>query len=510
LVAYANQGHLGGSRSGSARLRALRGSLSQPHALLGIVEYDDGVYIGATVRLVHGIMPYRDFVFGHPPGILLLLLPLAILARFTGTRALMGAGRIETALVATANVFLLARLLRHRGLLAVVIAGGFLAVFPAGVFADNTVMLEPYVVLFCLLGASAMFAGDELAGRSRLLWAGLAFGFAGAVKIWAIFPAVIAIACCAPRFRHHLPSLLLGIAVGFSVPSLPFLLLAPESYLRYVVRIQLERAPSPGPGMSIGDRLVYMIGIPSYPSVPLAVAFGMVCALVVAASFLLRPPPTRLDWFALGAASLNTVALLAAPNFYFHYAYFSAAFLALLLGVSCDRLVRWVDHRTNKAPPWRNRRVASRLAAAVLFLVVVVVVAGSVRGAGWDQDAYDPGPAIADAIPIGACVVADAPALTIVADRFVARSKNCPRVVDSFFAWLVVDPENPPPSAAFHPSLIRMWRRSFSEAQYVVLSADPFRIPWSAELVVWFQQRFEPVLLDRVAVYRRRGPPAPK
>src|SRR5215208_2545818 len=58
--------------------------LLQPHALLGIVEYDDGVYVGATVRLVHGIVPYRDFVFGHPPGILLLLLPLAILARFTG------------------------------------------------------------------------------------------------------------------------------------------------------------------------------------------------------------------------------------------------------------------------------------------------------------------------------------------------------------------------------------------------------------------------------------------
>jgi len=31
--------------------------LAQRHALLGIVEYDDGVYVGATVRLVHGVIP---------------------------------------------------------------------------------------------------------------------------------------------------------------------------------------------------------------------------------------------------------------------------------------------------------------------------------------------------------------------------------------------------------------------------------------------------------------------
>jgi hypothetical protein len=252
-----------------------------------------------------------------------------------------------------------------------------------------------------------------------------------------------------------------------------------------------------------------MIGVPSYPSVPLTAAFGTGLGLLVAASFLVAPRPTRLDWFALGTASLNMAALLAAPNFYPHYAYFNAAFLALLLGVSCDRLLRWVNHVTRRAQRRRDRRVASRLAAAVLVLVVVAVVGGSVRGAGWTQDAYDPAPAIARVTPTGACVVADEPALTIVADRFVATSSKCSPIVDSFLAWLAVDPENPPPSATFHPSLIRMWQRSFSNADYVVLSADPFRIPWSAGLIAWFQQRFEPVLSDRVAVYRRRGPAAP-
>jgi hypothetical protein len=54
--------------------------LAHRHALFGIVEFDDGVYLGATLRLFHGALPYPAFDFGHPPGIPLLLLPLSIAA----------------------------------------------------------------------------------------------------------------------------------------------------------------------------------------------------------------------------------------------------------------------------------------------------------------------------------------------------------------------------------------------------------------------------------------------
>ena len=53
-------------------------------------------------------------------------------------------------------------------------------------------LLEPWLVLFCLLGALAVFDGDRLAGsRRRLVWGGVAFGFAGAVKVWAILPVLV-------------------------------------------------------------------------------------------------------------------------------------------------------------------------------------------------------------------------------------------------------------------------------------------------------------------------------
>jgi hypothetical protein len=476
--------------------------LAHAHALLGVDEYDDGVYVGTALRFFHGVMPYRDFVFGHPPGILLLLLPVSIMAQFTGTRLAMGAGRVQTAFVAAGNVFLLTRLVRHRGLPAALVAGFSLAVFPFAVFANRTVMLEPYLVLFCLLGVTAMFTGDELADGRRLLWAGLAFGFAGTIKIWAFFPTVAAIACCAPRHREHLRLLLIGVATGFVVPSLPFFLFSPASYVNDVVRVQFERSPVYG-GTGIGDRLVYMTGLRGAPSVGLATALAAVYVLIVTAAFVVRPRPARLDWFALSSATLVVAALLVAPDFFGHYAYFSAVFLALLLAVSSDRLIRAAD-RIATRPGLADRRNGSFVPALVTIVLIVAGISGAVRGFTWDESLNDPGPAIAAVVPRGACVITDEPALAIIANRFVPDSGSCPAVVDSFFTWLDADPSNPPPSAGAPDShLVARWRAWFSAADYVILSRDPFRIPWTPELRSWFRQHFRRMSSDGASVYRR-------
>ena len=51
--------------------------------LEGYLGYDDGVYFAAAAALVHGFLPYRDFLLLHPPGIALLLSPFALLAGTT-------------------------------------------------------------------------------------------------------------------------------------------------------------------------------------------------------------------------------------------------------------------------------------------------------------------------------------------------------------------------------------------------------------------------------------------
>src|SRR5207302_9335928 len=109
--------------------------LSSPGHLTGVTEYDDGVYLGAALRLVHGVLPYRDFVLVQPPGLILLMTPVAALAKWTGTAGAMAADRILTACAGAAAVPLAGRLVRHRGLVAVVITRGLVGVILGGLVA---------------------------------------------------------------------------------------------------------------------------------------------------------------------------------------------------------------------------------------------------------------------------------------------------------------------------------------------------------------------------------------
>ena len=79
---------------------------TRPGFLLGVTEYDDGPYFGSAVRLVHGSMPYRDFVLVQPPGITLLMSPVGLLTYWTGTAWGLAIGRILTVLAGTAGVAL--------------------------------------------------------------------------------------------------------------------------------------------------------------------------------------------------------------------------------------------------------------------------------------------------------------------------------------------------------------------------------------------------------------------
>jgi alpha-1,2-mannosyltransferase len=89
--------------------------LSRPGYLLGVTEYDDGVLFGNALRLVSGVIPYRDFAMVQPPGSALLMAPIALLAKVTGTAWGLAVARILTVFADTANVVLLGVLVRHRG-----------------------------------------------------------------------------------------------------------------------------------------------------------------------------------------------------------------------------------------------------------------------------------------------------------------------------------------------------------------------------------------------------------
>lgn len=66
---------------------------------------------------------------------------------------------------------LLGLLVRHRGPVAAGIACGIYAVYPDALIAAHTFLLEPWMNLFCLIGALLVFDGDRLTDGRRLAWA---------------------------------------------------------------------------------------------------------------------------------------------------------------------------------------------------------------------------------------------------------------------------------------------------------------------------------------------------
>src|SRR5215831_15534014 len=255
--------------------------LSRPDFLLGINEYDEGTDFGSAIRLVHGALPYRDFVMVQPPGITLLMFPVALATKAMGTGLGLAAARAITAIASAAAVPVAGLLTRHRGLFAAVVTCGVLAIFPDSILAARTVLLEPWLVLFCLLGALALFDGDQIAASARrLLVGGILFGFAGAVKVWAILPVVVILVLTARRPRQA-SVYAGGVALGFCVAVLPFALTAPTAFYRGVIVAQLVRSDITR--IPQGYRLQQMLGLANFAQLttPALVIIGIVVVLII-------------------------------------------------------------------------------------------------------------------------------------------------------------------------------------------------------------------------------------
>ena len=162
----------------------------------GTVEYDDGIYLGTAMRLLHGALPYRDYAFVQPPGIVAVAFPAALVGSVTSQATGLAVARVASMLASTACVALAGRLVRHRGALVAGLTSGLLAVYPADVLAARTLLLEPWMNLCVLLAATAAFREGRLASPRRLAWAGVALGCGVAIKYWAAIPALVLLVAC--------------------------------------------------------------------------------------------------------------------------------------------------------------------------------------------------------------------------------------------------------------------------------------------------------------------------
>jgi hypothetical protein len=483
--------------------------LLRPGYLLGVTEYDDGSYFGSAIRLVQGQLPYRDFVFVQPPGITLLMAPAALLAKVTGTAWGLAIGRILTMLAGTASVTLTGLLVRHRGRLAVLVACGICAVHPDAVFAAHTVLVEPWLVLFCLIGALALFNGDGLApaGSRRVVWAGVAFGFAGVVEAWAIVPVLVLLALTLRKPRRAL-AFTAGVTAGFAVPTLPFLALAPGSFYRSVITAQVGSRLNAASVYSL-YRIRLMAGLSDIPHPPALVVllFTVLVAGFVALGSLgawarLDQPPPALDWWVAVTGGLMGLIFLWPPQFHYHFVGFLVPFLAMAVGLTAARLAA-------AAPAPAGASVRS---GAVMLVAVGLAAAAVVQFRYEAPLSASVSPAQLAAarrvIPPGACVLADEVSYLVLSDRFETRVPGCAEIDDGTGVnYALSHGLNSLTGAARVPAVAAVWRSAFTHAQFVWLSVHAYkRIPWDPALTGYFHAHFTRVPgLPDLRLYRRRG-----
>jgi hypothetical protein len=519
--------------------------------LLAVTEYDDGPYFGSALRLAAGVLPYRDFIIVQPPGITLLMTPVALLARVTGTASGMEIARVLTTAASGAGVVLAGLLVRRYGTLAVLITCGIMAVHPESIAAAHTVLVEPWLVLFCLIGALALFDGDQLAQGRRLFWAGVAFGFGGAVEAWAIVPVLVAIGLFWPRLKRAW-RFCAGVAAGFLIPVLPFAVLAPRQFYNGVIVAQIGRvSPARTP---VWGRFANILGIvnptPDQETTVFVIAIAVavvVAALVAAAWLVTRRSPPLLERFVVLTSALVIVMFCLADQFYYHFVAFLVPFLAASIALPLSRLLaaarapdtpqarqqqdpgpqdaqpgarqvgpsharqpRDARHGTPQPRRPRARRVlwwltAGLAAVAIAFVAVTQFQAESVRA-----NVIGPAPrAIERIIPPGACVLTDQVSMTIVANRFYSDVPGCPQIVDGLATDVALSHgKKPSDGAGYVPAVAAVWREAFSRAQLVLLSHnDVGRIAWTPALKAYFAANFVQLHSpwNHVTLYKRKG-----
>ena len=387
----------------------------QPHRFLGVQEYDDGVYYASGRLLARGLVPYRDFVIVHPPGIALAMTPFALLGDLTTDPWGLAAARLAVLGVALVNLLLVHRLARAvlpAGSWGPLLAAAGYALCPVIATSERTVLLEPVVTLLCLLAVLLLL--PQPARPRRDLGCGLLLGAAVSVKLFAgTYLLAVLLVLLLLRAAPRAARVAAGATLALLATCLPFLLLAPQAFVHDVVTTQLARPLSGLGGLA---RLASMVGLVRLPH--LLVALAVAAFGVLAIRRVLRADGrVRLPLAVLLVTALSTAAaFLLASTYYPHYGAFLVPPLAVLLA--------WLGDDADR-PARGLRRTAPGLAFGALLAVYAVTAT---------QDALRPGPgpdlSAVRARVHGACVFAETASLAVAADVLLAPTARCPSWID--------------------------------------------------------------------------------
>ena len=399
-----------------------------------MVEYDDGVYFGASINLVHGILPYKDFALVQPPLITILLAPFAVLASAVGTKDAMELARVFTDLISLVNVVLVALILRKRSAFRQTLGAAIMALSSSTLQASQTILIEPYLVTFCLVAVLVIFEGEELtSSKTRIFSAGVIFGLAGATKTWAIFPVLVMLYLLHRKGGGLWWRMLLGTSIGFTLAVIPFFIYAPTSFVKQVIIAQALR---PQDGVDRLVRMAMLTGIPGisqFAKSNATLGWILVAVIYLSAVLILYQSLRRSGWVggsdlaksALGSAIVVGLVLTFAPSYFYHYGAFLAPYLALLFAtLNYDFISLRLQNRIHISPTLNILVVVGLLITVFLAGIGVAISPPKLRSE------IQITPAISAALATSGCAWSSEPSLVLLANDFTADRNGCPHMVD--------------------------------------------------------------------------------
>lgn len=296
------------------------------------VDYDEGVYLSAAHALTQGQVPWRDFAFLHPPGILYFFAPFS----FFDPRLAWSLARWVMALVGVGNVALVYLLVRTKGPFAAGLLGAVLyATWPEAVVAERGAFIEPVLNFACL---SLMLGVAKAWAPARL---GALMALALSLKSWAVFWVCGALVGCGKARARQLgwAALLLTVVVG------SLALLAPAEAWHQLFATHLRRPPDGDLELWVRLRemfiarsplpvLILLVSLPSlWRAREAPVVRALVTAFVLVVAAFLKAPAFWNQYDAHLAAVLAPLAALGFAGWQARFDARVATGLALLVAI---------------------------------------------------------------------------------------------------------------------------------------------------------------------------------
>jgi alpha-1,2-mannosyltransferase len=381
--------------------------------LFGIGNYDDGVYYAAATGLIHGLLPYQDFILLHPPGMLLLLTPFALVAQLIGDSYGFAIARVAWMVLGAVNAVLIWKILRPVGMVAAVFGGLAYAVFHPAVYSDKSTLLECPATTALLIAILLLqpLVNDNSLTRGKAFAAGALLGLTITIKVWGVVTVLIVLGWLLLLRRYGAAlRVLIGSAVAATVICLPFFAAAPAAMWKQIVRDQVTRSG----GAMILERLDRMVGLGIFGRPHMSITVAAVIALICCAALAWSYREARLAVLLMLGQG---VFLLTTPTWFPHFAGFIAAPVALVAGAAIGRLTVLVRARPAK------------IAIGVVAFGALFVYASGWRDVTYNRPFPDKFRAFAANAP--GCVTSD-DATTLVETDTLSRnlSRDCQFIAD--------------------------------------------------------------------------------